>query len=120
MGMSAFYKGFESDEAQAEAMRVFDKAVEHEHLMLDTSNIYGPYTNEELISLSCFPESSGRHRTCLLEKATEDKKGKFKIATKCGIVPDPEGGGLNSSPEHVKKSCQSRHPVALVQVDKCL
>ena len=52
MGMSAFYKGFESDEAQAEAMRVFDKAVEHEHMMLDTSDIYGPFTNEELIS-SC-------------------------------------------------------------------
>ena len=51
MGMSAYYKGFESDEAQAEALRVFDKAVEHEHLMLDTSNIYGPYTNEELIRL---------------------------------------------------------------------
>lgn len=49
MGMSAFYGGFDNEEAQAEAHRVFDKVAEMEGVMLDTSDIYGPKTNEELI-----------------------------------------------------------------------
>ena len=112
MGMSAFYKGFESDEAQSEAMRVFDKAVEHEHFMLDTSDIYGPFTNEELISSCLIYQFQCTTASCLSEKATDDKKGKFKIATKCGIILSPDGGSLNSTAEHVKKSCQGQHPVA--------
>ena len=48
-GMSGFYKGFETEEAQAEALRVFDMAAKHQDLMLDTSDFYGPYTNEQLI-----------------------------------------------------------------------
>ena len=47
--MSAYYKGFETDEAQAEALRVLDRAAQFQDLMLDTSDSYGPYTNEQLI-----------------------------------------------------------------------
>ena len=43
---------------------------------------------------------------CLTEKATVDKKGKFKIATKCGIVRTPGGIAYDSSAAHIKKSCQ--------------
>ena len=47
--MSAYYKGFETEEAQAEALRVFEMAAKQSNLMLDTSDLYGPYTNEQLI-----------------------------------------------------------------------
>ena len=56
MSMSAFYKGFEGEEAQAESMRVLDKASVIQDLMLDTSDLYGPHTNEQLI---------GRTHACL-------------------------------------------------------
>lgn len=49
MGMSAFYTGFESDAAQAESLAVFDKALELGCTFLDTAEVYGPYTNEELV-----------------------------------------------------------------------
>ena len=48
-GMSGFYKGFETEEAQAEALRVIELATKHPDRMLDTSISYGPYTNEQLI-----------------------------------------------------------------------
>ena len=51
-GMSGFYKGYETEEAQAEALRVFEMATKHPDLMLDTSDFYGPYTNEQLIGQS--------------------------------------------------------------------
>jgi len=90
MGMSAFYSGFNNEEAQAESLRVFDKASEMEGIMLDTSDIYGPFTNEQLIC-----------------KAIAGRREKFKIATKCGVIMEPDKPlGLNSSAEHVKKSCQ--------------
>ena len=51
MSMSAFYKGFEGEEAQAESMRVIDKALGIQGMMLDTSDLYGPHTNEQLIGM---------------------------------------------------------------------
>ena len=50
MGMSAFYKGFETEAAQAESLRVLEKAAEFPSMMLDTSDMYGPHTNEQLLS----------------------------------------------------------------------
>ena len=55
VGMSAYYKGYETDKAQAEALRVFDRAAEFQDLMLDTSDSYGPYTNEQLIRETLSP-----------------------------------------------------------------
>ena len=51
MGMSAFYGGDDSEEAQAEALRVFDKSAEMEGIMLDTAEVYGPHRNEVLIGI---------------------------------------------------------------------
>lgn len=49
MGMSAFYGDFKTQEAQEESLRVLDRAGEIDSMMLDTSDIYGPFTNEQLI-----------------------------------------------------------------------
>jgi len=90
MSMSMAYGVFDTEEAQAESLRVLDKAAEMEGIMLDTSDIYGPHTNERLIS-----------------KALPGKRDKFKIATKCGIQLQADMPvKLNSSPEYVKKACQ--------------
>lgn len=50
--MTWLYGDFKSEEAQAECLRVFDAAARFKDLMLDTSDIYGPFTNEELIGES--------------------------------------------------------------------
>jgi len=90
MGMSAFYSGFDSEEAQAESLRVLEKASEHGKLMLDSSDIYGPFTNEELIG-----------------KAIAGKRDKYIIATKCGIRITESGPAIDSSPEYIKQSCDA-------------
>jgi len=90
MGMSYGYGGFDNEEAQAEALHVFDKAADMEGIMLDTAEMYGPFTNEKLVG-----------------KAIHARRNKFKIATKCGVINFPgEQPRLDSSPEYIKKACQ--------------
>lgn len=65
-------------------------AVERGVTFFDTAEIYGPFTNEELVGEALAPY-----------------KGKVVIATKFGFQPDPNGGprwaGLNSRPENIRK-----------------
>ena len=106
VGMSAYYKGYETSEAQAEAMRVFDRAAQFEDLMLDTSDSYGPYTNEQLIREILSSRLTTTKRCFVADRATIGRKGRFRIATRCGSVHVPQGITLNSSSEFIKKSCQ--------------
>ena len=46
MGMSAFYGSTD----EAESLRTIDRALELGCNFLDTSDMYGPHTNEELLS----------------------------------------------------------------------
>jgi len=59
---------------------------------LDTADMYGPYTNEELVG-----------------KALKGRRGKFVLVTKFGIVFDPktETRGINGKPEYVKSACEA-------------
>lgn len=86
MGMSEFYSGRDDDES----LRTIDRALELGMTLLDTADMYGPYTNEELL---------GR---ALRGKRRES----FVLATKFGIVrgPKPQDRGVDGSPAHVKKS----------------
>jgi len=91
MSMSMGYGVFDTEEAQAESLRVFDKAAEMEGIMLDTADVYGPFTNEQLIG-----------------KAIAGRREKFKIATKCGFKVEPDKPvTVDSSGEYVKKACQA-------------
>lgn len=55
MGMSYAYGDFKSEAAEAESINVIKRASEIPNLMLDTSDMYGPHTNEKLIGMTFVP-----------------------------------------------------------------
>jgi aryl-alcohol dehydrogenase-like predicted oxidoreductase len=69
-------------------------AVERGVTFFDTAEIYGPFTNEELLG-----------------EALSPLRDKVVIATKFGFAPDSQGGhhwmGLNSRPEHIKEVAEN-------------
>jgi aryl-alcohol dehydrogenase-like predicted oxidoreductase len=87
MGMSFSY-GPAAD--KQEMISLLRAAVERGVTFFDTAEVYGPFTNEELVG-----------------EALSPFKGKVVIATKFGFKLDPKGGpqwvGLDSRPEHIKQ-----------------
>src|SRR6185437_3161987 len=69
------------------------EAVERGVTFFDTAEVYGPFTNEELVGEALAPF-----------------RGQVAIATKFGWEPNPEDGGnwtaLNSRPEHIKQAVE--------------
>ena len=88
MGMSAFY-GIRDDD---ESLATLDRALELGMNFLDTSDTYGPHTNELLIG-----------------KSIAGRRDKFVIATKFGIVrgPGPNDRSINGRPEYVRQACDA-------------
>jgi aryl-alcohol dehydrogenase-like predicted oxidoreductase len=89
MGMSEFYGSADESEAIATIRRALDLGV----TFLDTSDVYGPYTNEQLVG-----------------GAIADRREEVVLATKFGIVRDPEdprSRGVNGRPEYVFRSCDA-------------
>src|SRR5246500_73507 len=87
MGMS-FRLGPPAD--KKEMISLIRSAVELGVTFFDTAEVYGPFTNEELVGEALAPV-----------------RDQVVIATKFGFKPDPNGGprwsGLDSRPEHIKE-----------------
>jgi len=88
MGMSEFYGPGD----EAESIATIHHAIELGVTFFDTADIYGPFTNEELVG-----------------RAIKGKREKLIIATKFGIVRDPanpKARGVNGKPDYIRKSCE--------------
>jgi len=89
MGMSAFY-GAHDD---AESIATIHHALERGLNLLDTADMYGPHTNEVLVG-----------------KAIKGRREQAFVATKFGIVLDPDNPaarGVNGRPEYVRAACDA-------------
>ena len=91
MGMSFSY-GPPKD--KQEMIALIRAAVDRGVTFFDTAEVYGPFTNEELVGEALVPF-----------------RGRVAIATKFGFKLDPNGGaqwaGLDSRPEHVKQVAEA-------------
>lgn len=88
MGMSYAYGS--SDEK--ESIAVIHRAIELGITLLDTAEVYGPFTNEQLIG-----------------HAIQGKRDQVVIATKFGYDISGSGYrlGLNSKPDHIREVCDA-------------
>jgi len=90
MGLSAFYGNHVDDAA---AMALIHQALDWGVTLLDTADMYGPHTNEELLA-----------------RALKGRREQAFIATKFGIVlnpSDPMARGVNGRPEYVQTACEA-------------
>ncbi|MGA7304512.1 MAG: aldo/keto reductase [Rhodothermales bacterium] len=91
MGMSFSY-GPPAD--KQEMIALLRSAVDRGVTFFDTAEVYGPFTNEELVG-----------------EALSPFRGQVVIATKFGFMLDPNGGprwvGLDSRPEHIKEVAEA-------------
>ncbi len=89
MGMSEFYGPSDEAEAIATIHRALDLGV----TLLDTADMYGPFTNEELVG-----------------RAVRGRREQVVLATKCGIVRDQANRtirGIDGSPAYILMACEA-------------
>ncbi len=89
MGMSEFYGATDDAEAIATIHRALDLGMD----LLDTADMYGPFTNEELVG-----------------RAIRDRRDRVVLATKCGIVRDGEKRtvrSINGKPDYIRQACDA-------------
>src|SRR6188508_2246538 len=88
MGMSEFYGASNEAESIATIQRALDLGV----TFLDTADMYGPFTNEQLVG-----------------KAIAGRREEVQLATKFGNERRPDGSrvGINGRPEYVRSACDA-------------
>jgi aryl-alcohol dehydrogenase-like predicted oxidoreductase len=88
MGMSEFYGTTDEQTAIDTIHRALDLGV----TFLDTADMYGPFTNEQLVG-----------------KAIEGRRDQVELATKFGNERNPDGSWvrINGTPEYVRAACDA-------------
>jgi len=88
MGMSEFYGPRDEAESMATIHRAIDRGIN----FLDTADVYGPFTNEELVG-----------------RAIRGRRNEVFLATKFGILrsADPNYRGICGRPEYVRSACEA-------------
>jgi len=88
MGMSEFYGQADEGEAVATIHRALELGVS----LLDTADMYGPFTNEQLVG-----------------RAIADRRDEVVLATKFGNERREDGSfiGINGSPDYVRSACEA-------------
>ena len=88
MGMSEFYGATDV----AEAVATIHRALELGVTLLDTADMYGPFTNERLVG-----------------RAVAGRREQVVLATKFGNERRPDGSwvGINGRPEYVRAACEA-------------
>ncbi len=88
MGMSEFY----GHRSEAEGIRTIHRALDLGVTFLDTADVYGPHTNEQLVG-----------------RAVAGRRHEAFLATKFGMVRDPDdpsARGVNGRPEYVRQAIE--------------
>jgi len=91
MGMSWAYSSAERDDAESEV--VIRRALDLGVTLIDTADVYGPFTNEELVG-----------------RALAGRRDEAVLATKCGLVVDDAAAFTmrrDGRPEHVSEACDA-------------
>jgi aryl-alcohol dehydrogenase-like predicted oxidoreductase len=83
MGMSWAYGAAERDDDVSRT--VLRRALDLGVTLIDTADVYGPFTNEQLVG-----------------SALQGRRDEAFLATKCGLVAGPDGMVRNGRPEHVR------------------
>ncbi|MFJ4674605.1 aldo/keto reductase [Kitasatospora sp. NPDC088783] len=88
MGMSQGYTGAGTDDA--ESIRTVHRALELGVTFIDTAEVYGPYTNEDLVG-----------------RALKGRRDEVVLATKFGLISHTgRDGGTDSSPANVRAAVE--------------